>query len=167
MGNFIMIGMPGSGKSTLGRILANELGYNFLDTDRLILDHYQKPLMTLIDEMGVEGFIQAESAVLEKIDVNHTVIATGGSVIYGEKGMQHLRSLGQVIYLCYSLGDISARVGNLMKRGVVCRNSHTLQELFNERRPYYEKYADIIVHLEHASVNKSIQRLKKAVAPYL
>lgn len=167
MNNFIMIGMPGSGKSTLGRILAENLGYHFQDTDDLIIDHYKKPLMTLIDEMGTEGFIRAEGAILETIHAEHTVISTGGSAVYSEKGMEHLRSIGTIVYLCYSLEDIAARVGDLNTRGVVCRNCHTLQELFEQRRPYYEKYADVTVHLEHASVSKSVHRLKKAVKPYV
>jgi shikimate kinase len=167
MENFIMIGMPGSGKSTLGRILAESIGYRFLDTDDLILDAYQKPLMTLIEELGVEGFIRAEGAILENVCTTHTVIATGGSAIYSEAGMKHLRQIGTVVYLCYALEDIAARVGDLITRGVVCRNCRTLQDLFEQRRPYYETYADITVHLEHTSVPNSIVRLEEAVRPYL
>ena len=86
MENFILIGMPGSGKSTVGKILAENIGYNFMDTDDLIIDKYQKPLMDLIEEMGVEGFIRAEGEILETVNVDRHVIATGGSVIYSEKG---------------------------------------------------------------------------------
>lgn len=167
MENFILIGMPGSGKSTVGQILAENIGYHFMDTDDLIIDRYQKPLMNLIEEMGVEGFIQAEGAILETVEASHTVIATGGSVIYSEKGMAHLQSLGKVIYLCYTEEDIAARVGDLTTRGVVCRNCRSFRELFEERRPYYEKYADIIVHLEHATFNRSTQRVLKAVEQYV
>lgn len=167
MSNFIMIGMPGSGKSTLGRILAEEIGYDFIDTDDLIMEHYKRPLKELIDELGLEGFIKAEGKILETVNVNNTIIATGGSAIYSKGGMDHLEDIGKVVYLCYTLEDIEMRVGNLITRGVVCRNCKTLNELFEQRRPYYERYADIIVHLEHASVAKSIQKLKNAVLDYI
>ncbi len=167
MSNFIMIGMPGSGKSTLGRILASNIGYNFIDTDRLIMNRYKKPLKTLIAEMGIEGFIRAEGQILETINTENTVIATGGSAVYSEKGMLHLKSIGKVVYLCYTLDDISSRVGNLVSRGVVCRNSRTLHDLFKERKPYYEKFSDITVHLEHASVGKSVHRLENALKEYI
>lgn len=157
MSNFIMIGMPGSGKSTLGRIFAENIGYDFIDTDDLIMEHYKRLLKELIDELGVEGFIEAEGKILETVNVQNTVIATGGSAIYSKGGMDHLESIGKVVYLCYTLEDIETRVGNLITRGVVCRNCKTLNELFEQRKPYYERYADIIVHLEHASVGKSIQ----------
>lgn len=167
MSNFIMIGMPGSGKSTLGRILAENISYDFIDTDDLIMEHYKRPLKELIDELGVEGFIEAEGKILETVNVQNTVIATGGSAIYSKDGMDHLESIGKVVYLCYTLEDIETRVGNLITRGVVCRNCKTLNELFEQRRPYYERYADIIVHLEHASVGKSIQKLKNAILDYV
>lgn len=167
MSNFIMIGMPGSGKSTLGRILAENIGYDFIDTDDLIMEHYKRPLKELIDELGVEGFIEAEGKILETVNVQNTVIATGGSAIYSKGGMDHLESIGKVVYLCYTLEDIETRVGNLITRGVVCRNCKTLNELFEQRKPYYERYADIIVHLEHASVGKSIQKLKNAILDYI
>ncbi len=162
-----MIGMPGSGKSTLGRILAENIGYDFIDTDSLIIKHYNKPLRELIDELGVEGFIEAEGKILQGVNVDKTVIATGGSAVYSEKGMAHLKSMGKVVYLCYSLEDIAARVGNLVTRGVVCRDCRTLQDLFDQRRPYYEEYADIVVHLEHSSVGRSVRKLIKAVDRYI
>ncbi len=167
MANFIMIGMPGSGKSTLGRILAENLDYSFLDTDSLITMQHKKPLKKLIEELGSEGFIEAEGRILSSIEAHNTIIATGGSAIYSEEGMAHLKSIGKVVYLCYALEDVSVRVGNLVKRGVVSRGSHTLPELFRERIPYYERYADITVHLEHASVGKSVRRLENEIRKHM
>lgn len=166
MSNLIMIGMPGSGKSTLGRILAENIGYDFIDTDNLILEHYKRPLKELIEELGTEGFIKAEGEILKEINTDKTVIATGGSAIYNNEGMDHLKSIGKIVYLCYSISDIQNRVGNLIARGVVCRNSKTLYDLFEERKPYYEKYADITVHLENASIGRSIYKLQRAVDKY-
>ena len=122
-----MIGMPGSGKSTLGKILASRIGYDFLDTDDLLIAHYQKPLMHIIEERGVEGFIQAEGEILQTVQVSHTVLATGGSAVYSHQAMEYLRTIGTVLYLKYDVSDIAARVGNLLTRGVVCRNCTTLQ----------------------------------------
>lgn len=167
MSNFIMIGMPGSGKSTLGKILAKNIGYDFIDTDDMIVKHYNRPLNEMIDELGVEGFIEAEGKVLEVVNTENTVIATGGSAVYSQKGMENLEKLGKVIYLCYSIDDIEARVGNLVTRGVVCRNCQTFRQLFEQRRPYYERYADITVHLEHASIERSIKKLLDAVEKYI
>lgn len=167
MSNFIMIGMPGSGKSTLGKVIAKSIGYDFVDTDDLIVNHYNRPLMELIDELGVEGFIEAEGRVLEAVNTKNTIIATGGSAVYSEKGMENLASLGKVVYLCYAIEDIEARVGNIITRGVVCRNCRTFRELFEQRRYYYERYADITVHLEHASVNNSVDKLMKAIEDYI
>ncbi|MGN0631720.1 MAG: shikimate kinase [Ruminococcus sp.] len=167
MSNFIMIGMPGSGKSTLGRILAENTGYNFIDTDNLIMEHYNSPLKKLIQEMGAEGFIRAEGEILSQLKAENTIIATGGSAVYSDNGMEHLKSIGKIVYLCYAIDDIEARVGNLIARGVVCRNCRTLRGLFEERKPFYERYADIIVHLEHSSIGRSIHKLQKAVDKYI
>lgn len=166
MSNLIMIGMPGSGKSTLGRILAENIGYDFIDTDNLILEHYKRPLKELIEELGAEGFIKAEGDILKEINTDKTVIATGGSAVYNSEGMEHLKSIGKIVYLCYPISDIQNRVGNLIARGVVCQNCKTLHDLFEERRPYYEKYADITVHLDSSSIGRSIYKLQRAVDKY-
>ncbi len=158
-----MIGMPGSGKSTLGKILASRIGYDFLDTDDLLIAHYQKPLMHIIEERGVEGFIQAEGEILQTVQVSHTVLATGGSAVYSHQAMEYLRTIGTVLYLKYDVSDIAARVGNLLTRGVVCRNCTTLQELYDQRKPLYEQYADRIIELSGCPLEESIQRVLQCV----
>ena len=158
-----MIGMPGSGKSTLGKILASRIGYDFLDTDDLLIAHYQKPLMHIIEERGVEGFIQAEGEILQTVQVSHTVLATGGSAVYSHQAMEYLRTIGTVLYLKYDVSDIAARVGNLLTRGVVCRNCTTLQELYDQRKPLYELYADRTIELSGCPLEESIQRVLQCV----
>lgn len=158
-----MIGMPGSGKSTLGKILASRIGYDFLDTDDLLIAHYQKPLMHIIEERGVEGFIQAEGEILQTVQVSHTVLATGGSAVYSRQAMEYLRTIGTVLYLKYDVSDIAARVGNLLTRGVVCRNCTTLQELYDQRKPLYEQYADRTIELSGCPLEESIQRVLQCV----
>lgn len=158
-----MIGMPGSGKSTLGKILASRIGYDFLDTDDLLIAHYQKPLMYIIEERGVEGFIQAEGEILQTVQVSHTVLATGGSAVYSHQAMEYLRTIGTVLYLKYDVSDIAARVGNLLTRGVVCRNCTTLQELYDQRKPLYEQYADRTIELSGCPLEESIQRVLQCV----
>lgn len=145
--NLILIGMPTSGKSTIGIILAKALGYDFLDGDILIQNQTGKKLSQLMSELGVDGFLKLEEEINCGIECEHTVIAPGGSVIYGEKAMEHLRQLGKVIYLEMTEDMVKERLSNhdVKKRGVALRNGQTVEELYRERVPLYEKYADITV----------------------
>lgn len=145
MKNVVLIGMPGAGKSTIGVVAAKALGYNFLDSDLLIQAQEEDILENLIDKHGIDGFLAIENQVNRDIDVKRTVIATGGSVCYCDEAMQALKKKGVVVYIRQSLEDISKRVGSLHKRGVVIRKGTTLRELYEERIPLYEKYADIMV----------------------
>lgn len=160
--NIILIGMPGAGKSTVGVVLAKRLGYRFLDSDLLIQEKYGKLLHELIEEHGVEGFWKIENDVNAAIDVQNSVIATGGSAVYGEDAMTRLREIGTVIYLKLSYEEIEDRLGDLNARGVTLRPGQTLKELYQERIPLYEKYAHITIscdgmYLRH--VVKEIIRL--------
>lgn len=168
MQNIILIGMPGSGKSTLGQTLAEKLSYHFIDTDEVIMETYQKSLMDLIEENGTEGFIQLEGTILQSIHTNQAIISTGGSAIYHEAAMQYLKSTGTIIYLYHALSDLTQRVGNLVTRGVVCHNGcTTLEELYAERCPLYEKYADVVVDLTQCALKECNEKLLRIAKQYL
>ncbi|MGI6070234.1 MAG: shikimate kinase [Blautia sp.] len=157
MENVILIGMPGAGKSTIGVVLAKVLGYQFLDSDLLIQRQENRRLSQIIDEEGIEGFKKVEDRVNASICTEQTVIATGGSVVYCENAMEHLKSIGTVVYLELPYGELSKRLGNLRGRGVILRDGQSLQELYQERVPLYEKYADLTVNCENQSLEDSLQ----------
>ena len=143
--NIILIGMPGVGKSTLGVVLAKELGFEFVDADLLIQKRENRLLKEIIAEDGVEGFLAIENEVNASIETDKTIIATGGSVIYGSEAMEHLKAIGTVVYLKLDYTTLSSRLGSLRGRGVVLKDGQTLQSLYEERVPLYEKYADVTV----------------------
>ncbi len=163
MNNITLIGMPGVGKSTLGVVLAKILGYQFLDSDLLIQQQEERRLSRIIEEEGIEGFKKIENRVNASIEVQDTVIATGGSVVYCEEAMQHLKSVGKVVYLKLSYKSIKKRLGNLKGRGVVLKEGQTLLDLYEERIPLYEKYADIVVNEEGRSLEEGIQAVLEAL----
>ena len=136
--NLILVGMPASGKSTVGVILAKVIGYDFIDSDLLIQRREGMRLPEIIEQKGIEGFIAIENEVNASIDASRSVIATGGSAIYGEEAMQHLREIGAVIYLQVDYEVIRKRLRNIRRRGVVLREGQTLQELYDERCALYE-----------------------------
>ena len=152
MKNIVLIGMPGVGKSTIGVILAKELGYQFVDADLLIQKQEKRLLKEIISEEGIEGFIAIENQVNASIEANRTVIATGGSVVYGREAMEHLGEIATVIYL-------RKRLGNLKNRGVVLRDGQTLKDLYEERVVLYEKYADITIDEENKNLEETLQSI--------
>lgn len=143
--NIILIGMPASGKSTLGVILAKVLGYNFIDSDILIQDKQNRKLSQIIEEEGIDSFIEIENDVNASINVSKTVIATGGSAVYGDKAMQHFKKTGKIVYLHVDYDRLVKRLSDIKQRGVVIRNGQTFEQLYNERLELYRKYADITV----------------------
>ncbi len=143
--NIVLIGMPGVGKSTLGVVLAKELGFEFVDADLLIQKREKRLLKEIIAEEGVDGFLKIENDVNAGIQTDKTVIATGGSVIYGAEAMEHLREIGTVVYLKLDYETLDSRLGSLKGRGVVLKDGQNLKSLYEERVPLYEKYADVIV----------------------
>ena len=160
MNNITLIGMPGAGKSTIGVVLAKVLGYQFLDSDLLIQKQEKRRLSEIIEEEGYKGFKDVENA---SIEAENTVIATGGSVVYCEEAMEHLKSIGTVVYLKLSLNALSKRLGNLKGRGVLLREGQTLTDLYEERTPLYEKYADIVIDEEGKDLEASLEILLKTL----
>ncbi len=163
MKNVILIGMPGAGKSTVGVVLAKRLGYTFLDSDLVIQQKYGKLLHELISEHGVEGFWKIENDVNAGLTCDRTVIATGGSAIYGGEAMEHLRSIGTVVYLRLTLPQIEERLGDLTERGVTLREGQDLKALYEERTPLYEKYAHVIIDCDGQRVRELVTRIEREI----
>ena len=157
--NIVLIGMPGVGKSTIGVILAKILGYQFVDADLVIQEQYGKLLKEIIAERGVDGFVQVENDVNKSLNPHKAVISTGGSVVYGQEAMEHLKEIATVVYLKLKYPELKKRLGNLKKRGVVLRDGQTLKDIYDERIPLYEKYADIIVDEQNCNIEDTVQKL--------
>lgn len=157
--NIILIGMPGSGKSTAGVVLAKFLGYDFVDTDILIQEQTGKLLHELITEHGLDGFLKIEEEINAFVDCHKSVIAPGGSVIYGKKAMEHFKEIGIIVYLKLPYEAVEGRLGNLQNRGVALKDGQTLKDLYDERVPYYEKYADITVEEAGMDVEDTINSI--------
>ena len=161
--NIVLIGMPGVGKSTIGVVLAKVLGYQFVDADLLIQEAEGKLLSELIEENGTDGFIELENRVNSQIQTHRSVIATGGSVVYGKEAMEHLKSIGTVVYLKQNLRVLQRRLRNLKGRGVVLKEGQTLVDLYKERTVLYEKYADITVDQYKQSIEQTLKAVRKAL----
>ncbi len=161
--NIILIGMPGSGKTTLGTELSELIGYGYIDSDRVIVAREGKRLSEIIEEFGREGFLDIEAKINAELCANRCVIATGGSVIYRDFAMQRLKEMGTVVYLKLPYEIIEKRLGDLKKRGVALKEGFTLRDLYEERAPLYEKYADIVVELDGKSVAESVAKVQKAI----
>ena len=157
--NIVLIGMPGVGKSTVGVILAKVLGYQFLDADLVIQEQEGKLLHEIIEEKGTDGFIRVENRVNASLDTDKTIIATGGSVVYGIEAMEHLKEIGQVVYLEVSFEELEKSLADIKGRGVVLRPGQTLKDLYLERTPLYEKYADVTVNEEGLGVEETVDVL--------
>ena len=164
MKNIILIGMPGAGKSTVGVILAKTLGMNFIDTDIVIQEHAGRLLQEMIDEEGPGAFLKTEEETILSLTEKNAVIATGGSVVFSGRAMEHLKSGGVTIYLNISFEEMVRRLSNITTRGIVLHAGETLHDMYNERVPLYEKYADITIdcsddHFENI-VEKIVDELK-------
>ena len=166
MSNVILVGMPGCGKSTVGVVLAKSLGYDFTDTDLIISKKVGKKLQSIIDEDGIEYFLQAENQVGKELCCQETVVATGGSMIMNEDAVKHLKSIGKFVYINVPLATLKKRITNMKTRGIVFGKGETLDDVFANRTPLYEKYADIIINVSKSNsleqtVNKIVKELAK------
>ncbi len=148
MDNMILIGMPGSGKSTVGVLFAKAAGLLFTDVDLLISHRAQKPLQRILDEDGLDAFLALEEAVGSTLTAHHTVIATGGSMVHSEKAMRHLQAMGRVVFIDVPFAEIERRVTNIKTRGIVFRHNETLADVYRARLPLYERYADVTVRVQ-------------------
>lgn len=161
--NIVLIGMPGVGKSTIGVILAKQLGYEFVDSDLIIQRKENRLLHEIIEQEGVDGFIEVENSVNASLCVEKSVIATGGSAVYGREAMEHLKNIGRIVYLQLSYEALETRLGNLKGRGVVLRDGQTLKDIYEERSMLYKKYADIIVNEEDLDIEKTLQKIIECI----
>jgi len=159
MNNIILIGMPGAGKSTVGVVLAKVLGYKFLDSDLVIQEKEGKLLSQLIEENGDAGFIQIENDINKGINVDHSVIATGGSAVYGAEAMEHFKRIGTVIYLAVPYKEIENRVGSLKDRGVVSNGKEKIEDIYADRVALYEKYADVTIKEWNIPIREIIKKI--------
>lgn len=161
--NIVLIGMPTSGKSTVGVVLAKILGMDFLDTDLLIQRETAKRLNEIIDEQGTEGFLQIEESVCAALHADNTVIATGGSVVFSRAAMVRLKENGKAIYLKISLPELKKRLQDAKARGVILRDGESIEELYAEREALYNQYADAVVSEEGLSLEETVHSVRERI----
>ncbi len=163
MDNIVLIGMPGAGKSTIGVVLAKNIGYSFVDSDLVIQEKEGKLLHEIISEIGDDGFREVENRVNAGLKIKKSIIATGGSVVYGKEAMDNLKKIGKVVYLKQDYQEIKKRLGDLSKRGVTIKGGQTLKDLYDERVPLYEKYADIVIDCQNKSIREIVEEVKESI----
>lgn len=163
--NIILVGMPGSGKSTVGVILAKRLALDFLDTDILIQKTAERTLQEIVDQQGHRALLLLEEQALLSIDCRNHVIATGGSAVYSKPAMRHLQLNGITIFLHADLAALQKRVWNYETRGIAKRPDQTLEDLFAERMALYEQYADITVHSSHLNHDQVCEAIFEQIQP--
>ena len=161
--NVILIGMSGAGKSTLGVLLAKALGMSFADTDILIQRREGMKLQEIIDLRGSEAFLRCEEELLCSLELSDTVIATGGSAVYSEKGMSHLKKKGTAVYLRVEKQEILRRLTDITTRGIVLKGTESIAQLYDEREPLYVGFADLTLDCTGRSVERCVEELVKAL----
>ena len=163
MKNISLIGMPGSGKSTIGVLLAKTLGFDFVDTDLVIQKREGDLLQNILDRCGTEDFLDLEAEAICSVDCDRTVIAPGGSVICRKRGIEHLRALGPVVYLNIPCEVLEKRIKNMGSRGIAFQPGETLRDIYEYRTPLYEKYADIVVDGDRGSLEETLAAVLQAL----
>ncbi|MBU5435282.1 shikimate kinase [Pseudoflavonifractor sp. MSJ-37] len=163
MKNITLIGMPGSGKSTVGVLLAKTLGFGFIDTDLVIQTREGALLQEVVDSHTNDEFLDIEADVICSVDCDRTVIAPGGSVICRARGIEHLRALGKVVYLKVPCEALEQRIQNMGSRGIAFKPGETLRDIYEYRAPLYEKYADIVVDGDKGSLEETLSAVLQAL----
>jgi len=158
--NLTLIGMPGCGKSTIGIVLAKAIGYSFIDTDLIIQNREGKLLQQIINDNGSACFLNAEESALLSVSADNTVISTGGSAVFSQKGMEHLKHNGITIFINVSLPNIEKRLQNIKTRGIAGAESQSIEEIYNKRMPLYEKYADYIIDCDSLDISTNMAKIK-------
>ena len=159
----ILIGMPASGKSTAGVILAKIRGMNFIDTDLVIQAREGRRLSEIIAEKGLDEFIRIEGESVCSIHPEHAVVATGGSVIYNEAAMHYLSDCGTIVYLRVAKEALLKRLDDIEKRGVVLHEGESLDDMYDHRQPLYERYADIVVDETGFSLEDTVREIIRRI----
>lgn len=161
MGNIVLIGMPGCGKSTVGVLLAKALGMAFVDTDVVFQAKEGKKLQRIIEEIGIDAFLAREEAAILDLRCDKTVVATGGSVVYGQSAMRRLHEDGVVVYIRLPYEEIEGRLSNLATRGVTLREGQTLADLYAERIPLYEREADVVIDAAGLEIEQTVAEIAR------
>ncbi len=164
---FTFIGMPGCGKSRMGRFIASKLNYKFIDGDKLIEERTGKLLCTLISELGTEGFKKLEEEILLSVEEDNIILSPGGSAVYYDSFMKKAKERGKLIYIYVSIPVLKQRLGDFSKRGIVLKEGQTLDNLFDERSPLYEKYADIKVNCDGFEYSKYRENVLQEIDKFI
>ena len=158
--NIILIGMPGAGKSSLGVVLAKRRNMAFCDTDLLLQEGANQLLSEIISERGIDGFQEYENYILSGLECENTLISTGGSAVYGTSAMEHFKKIGTVVFLDCSFKELTKRLGSDLKaRGVTIKEGMTLEDLYEERQPLYEHWADYTLDTSEMNMREAIEAL--------
>ena len=162
-GNLVLIGMPGAGKSTVGVVLAKHMGMRFLDSDLCIQEEENRRLHEIIAEEGLDTFLVIENRVKASLQVKNSVIATGGSVIYGKEAMEHLAKIGTIVYLQLPYEEIKNRLGDLTKRGVAFQDGQSLLDIYKERVPLYENCAELTIDCHEKTIRAIVAEIAEKI----